>query len=110
MKSPNDSQPRNGLRLPCRRLLLASSFLALLSSCSSQPVAVDPPRLPDLPARLAAPLPAFPDLQTLPDGSSTVGMVVEWGTTARVLYQQALDRAADLIKFYESLRQPEKKP
>lgn len=108
MQSLRNWPPRSALRRHCRRLLLASFFLLLLPSCLMSPPAVEPAKLPELPERLRVPLPPFPDVATLPDGSSTVGMVVEWGQTIRVLYEQAGDRVAQIIAFYESLRAAQK--
>lgn len=108
MQSLKNWPPRSALPQRCRRLLLASFFLGMLLSCSTNQVSVAPPSLPELPPRLVAPLPPLPDLQTLPDGSSTVGMVVEWGRTVRVLYDQAVDRALAVVKFYESLRESQR--
>ena len=67
MQSLRNSRPPGAPRRPFRRLLLALLFLLPQFGCSTMPGPPSiQPRLPDLPARLRAPLPPFPDLPTLP--------------------------------------------
>lgn len=58
--------------------------------------------------------PAGPAEATAPAaaGDSTVGAVTEWGVTVKGMYQACLDRVAEHVAFYQSLRdaQPKEQP